>query len=181
VKQREFLLNLRDHLQNIKNAPPIELKSRLEMIENLVDWQLLEPEEPPICGLYLSDMSRLYGFSFPQLKHLVAECLKDKRASVEKPNAAWGLRSLLQWLYEVSHTSIGDIHGDLIKDVQITFLRPEDLTSEQELEYDQFWKDVTELISLPDDVKNRTVQFSEPSPPSSGPVKRLVEWITHAL
>jgi len=145
MKQRDFLVALQNHIQSAKTAAPEAQAEIFSTIDNLIDWQFREEEGPPICGLYLSDMETLYGFNFQQLQYELAKCLTDRT----NESLRWGFASLLQWLYEVSHTSIGDVHGDLIKDVQIRYWTPEEISDEQQLIYDKFWTDVENLLEIP--------------------------------
>lgn len=116
-----------------------------ELLERL-DAHRKSPEMAPYCGRYLFDGNRQYGFTFEQLKSLLADYNDPKSVHYQK---GWGFTSLFQWLYEVNRTSIGDLHGDLPKHVVVTYHRPGDFSEEEmeakDKEYDAFWEESKKL------------------------------------
>jgi len=122
------------------------LKGYLTRAIKKIDAQLVNSDVQARCGLYLSD-GRQYGYTFEQLRHLLDE--------YQNPDSVFykykrGFPSLLKWLYEVSGTSIGDLHGDLFKHVVATYHRPTDYTDEEYdalyKKYDKFWADVHDML-----------------------------------
>lgn len=124
------------------------LKRSLETLQMRVKNFIEQPDKPYRCGLYISDGSRQYGYSFEQLEHLMDEYEKWGSPHYK---CNWGFSSLCKWLYEVSRTSIGDLHGDLPKHVVVTYHRPADFDTDAEYDevckrYDTFWDKVDRLF-----------------------------------
>jgi hypothetical protein len=123
------------------------LKWRLEALQKKVEVRIKDPKTNYQCGRYLFDGSRQYGFSFEQLQSLLRDYQDPKSVRYKHGR---GFVSLIQWLYEVGHTSIGDLHGDLPKHVVVTFHRPNDFPKGQEeaiyKKYDDFWDEVRKLF-----------------------------------
>lgn len=135
-----------------------EVKDPVEQVKmltrNLEDLQkrlknfMEAPDKPYRCGLYLSDGGRQYGYSFEQLERMLDEY--ETKGSVFFKQG-WGFITLIKWLYEVSGTSIGDLHGDLPKHVVVTYHRPADFETDEKVDavfkrYDAFWDKVRKLF-----------------------------------
>lgn len=129
------------------SSPPNPAKRYLQLTVNKIEAQLNDPDCQPKCGLYLFDGARQYGYSFEQLKHLVDEWHNPESVFHKQQR---GFPSLLKWLHEVCHTSIGDLHGDMFKHVVATYYYPADLTDEEydtlQKKYDEFWEKAEPVI-----------------------------------
>jgi hypothetical protein len=153
----DFLLNIKDDIEFcIGQAENRHVKATLEQTTKKIDAQLADPEAQPRCGLYLHDGTRQYGYSFEQLQHLLKQYNNPDSVFYKYKR---GFPKLLAWLYDVAHTSIGDLHGDMLKHVVATYHRPEDFKSDEELEkadkaYDEFWKQVREIFAKRKDNEN---------------------------
>src|SRR5581483_7291676 len=120
------------------------LARELEGLQRKVNNFIEAPDKPYQCGLYLSDASRQYGYSFEQLENMLKEYETFGSVFYKKE---WGFATLCKWLYEVSRTSIGDLHGDLPKHVVVTYHRPADFETDEKIDavfkrYDAFWDKV---------------------------------------
>lgn len=141
----EFCLRAEAELvqKSMARAENRQVSATLQQTIKKIDAQLANPDVQPQCGLYLFDGTRQYGYTFAQLQHLLEEYQNTESVFYKKD---WGLSALLKWLHEVSRTSIGDLHGDMLKHVVVTYHRPTDF-SDEELEeryktFDKFWEDV---------------------------------------
>lgn len=144
MKDREFLANVLDLIvASQRSMTGEEAKHCLESAKALIKWRMENPNTNLVNGLYNGDGTRFYGFSFQQLQYFVAERLKPKSV-----HSGYGIDSLLKWLWEVNYTSLGDIWSDLVKDVEVTFHRPGDLTAAQLDDYDKFWADVAKVLKI---------------------------------
>jgi len=149
-----LLKNIRDQaefaLETYKKSlgmEPAQLEKALDRIRGLAEAQLADPEMQIHCGLYLSEGTRQYGYTFEQLQYLVKEWHNPKSVFYQK---SWEFPALLKWLYQVSRTSIGDLHGDLFKNVVATYHYPADMTDEEydalQTKYDTFWEEALKVI-----------------------------------
>lgn len=173
MKEEDFLLSIKESLTRIndilndkyidfntqldKNGhfkvvkDPTEklrhIKYYVESELNNITQRLTNPETNSGFGFYLGDLNRQYGHDFEQLKALV-DNYADPKSVMYKYD--WGITSLLKWLYEVSNTSLGDVHADMPKHIIVTCHRPLDFASDEEFaaiekEYDDFWNKIEGL------------------------------------
>jgi len=163
MQPEDFLLSIKDDINFVQDAASGKIiqyatdaeklagvKETLDHLIRKIEAHRQSPEMAPHCGLYLSDGDRQYGYTFEQLQQLLADYNNPKSVFHKRP---WGTVSLLKWLYEVSSTSIGDLHGDLPKHVVVTYHRPSDFSDEElnakDKEYETFWKEVRKIIGSP--------------------------------
>jgi hypothetical protein len=147
MNEADFLRNLKDDLSWCESADNLDhIKGVLQRSLKKIDAQLADPEVQPKCGLYLHDGTRQYGYSFEQLQNLL-EKYDDPKSVFHKYKR--GFPKLLKWLHDVAGTSIGDLHGDMLRHVMVTYHRPEDFSDEELDEaykkYDAFWGKVSKL------------------------------------
>ena len=125
-----------------------EVQKTLERTIKRIDAQLADPEVLPHCGLYLFDGGRQYGYTLEQLDYLVDQWHNPKSVFHKQTR---GFPQLIKWLHQVSRTSIGDLHGDRVKHVIVTYDYPSaDITDEDyekmEQKYDKFWEKAEKII-----------------------------------
>lgn len=148
MNEKDFLLGIKEMLEVSEDDGSGDLYDKVVRAQKALQKRIDSiGDGDPICGLYCSDMSRVYGYNFAQLKRMVRDYQDPKSVFYKKDRE---VIPVLKWLYDVGHTSIGDIHGDLPKRVMITFHRPADFSDEQcdkvYEEYDQFWDEVRKIL-----------------------------------
>lgn len=140
-------ISLLGKLKNNCSNPSDPTKRALRRAVNKIDAQLADPDAQPRCGLYLHDGARQYGYDFKQLQYLVDEWYKPESVFHKQKH---GFPTLLDWLWQISGTSIGDLHGDMFRHVVATYHYPADMTDEEydalQTQYDEFWKKAEPII-----------------------------------
>jgi len=150
VNPQTLLRNIKDDIgYALESTQDENVRKILQRTTKKIDAQLADPEVLPHCGLYLFDGGRQYGYTLEQLEYLVDQWLDPKSVFYKKN---WGFPTLIKWLYQVSRTSIGDLRGDMVKHVVVTYDYPANNMTDAEYDelqkkYDRFWEKADKVLA----------------------------------